>query len=224
MGGFFDYFGLTGNLQKKVVTAAERLAEGLNGTLEQGGFWKGMPRVEITRKDIHGEVTFYNGGAKIPLLFTRFTVRRVSQGGFHIRIYNKGALSRFLEEFGLRGIETGDPEFDELFAVKSNDPESAKQLLDSKTRHSIKILYGNQKSKIYEMADVPDPVKRRAADKDMEKAVKVAEFFFTPSCPVFEIRCDKKGLCLEVFGLITEVEKAGVLLDGLISIYRDWHL
>ncbi len=224
MGGFFDYFGLTRNLQNKVDTVAGQLAKGLNGRLETGGFWKGMPTVDITRKDIPVQVTFYNGGAKMPLLFTRFTLHRTSRDDFHMRIYNQGALSRLLKKFGLQGTGTGDPEFDGLFVVKSNGPELAKRLLDSKTRHSIKILYENQQSRIYDMADVPDAVKRRAADKDMGSAMKIIELFFTPSRPTFEIRYDEKRLCLDVFGLINQVEKAEALLDGLLSIYCDWQL
>ena len=86
------------------------------------------------------------------------------------------------------------------------------------------MLYENQKSTIDEMAEVPDSVKRHAGDKNMESAMETIGLLFTPSCPTFEIRSDKRGLCLEVFGLINQVEKAQVLLDGLISIYSDWNL
>ncbi len=227
MSGFLEnlnYFSLTRNIQKKVNTVAEHLATGLNGRLERGGFWKGMPKVDITSKDISGQVTFFNGGAKIPLLFTRFTLSRVSRGSFHMRIYNQGGLSRFLKKFGLHDIEIGDPEFDELFIVKSNDPAFAKRLLNSKTRHSIEMLYENQKTTITETNEVPDSITRRAADRDMKGAMKIVEFFFSPSRPTFEIRYGKRELCLEVFGLIDQVEKAQALMDGLISIYSDWHL
>lgn len=218
------YFSLTRNLQKKVDTTAGHLASGLNGRLERGSFWKGAPKVNISRKDIPGQVTFYNGGAKIPLLFTRFILHRVTLGNFHVRIYNKGVLSLFARNLGMRNVEIGDLEFDTLFVVQSNDMSLAKQLLDSKTRHSIKMIYENQTSTIDEMADVPDSVKKHAADKDMKSAMKIVELFFTPFRPTFEIRSDKRGLCLEVFGLINQVEQAQVLFDELISIYSDWHL
>ncbi len=74
------------------------------------------------------------------------------------------------------------------------------------------------------MAEVPDSVKRHANDKAIASAMKIVRLFFTPSCPTFEIRLDKKGLCLEVFGLINLAEKAQALFDGLISISSDWHL
>ena len=141
-----------------------------------------------------------------------------------MRIYNQGVLSRFLKKFGLRDIEIGDPNFDELFIIKSNDPALAKRLLDSKTRHSIEMLYENQKTAIAETGEVPDSIKRRAANKDMKSAMKIVEFFFSPSRSTFEIKYGKRELCLEVFGLIDQVEKAQVLLDGLISLHSDWHL
>lgn len=226
MSEFFEklnYFSLTRNLQKKVDAVADHLAKGLNGRLERGSFWKGMPTVEITRKNIRGQVGFYNGGAKIPLFFTRFILYGVTSGDFRIRIYNSGFLSLLSRKLGVKNIKIGDLEFDKLFVIKSNDAALAKRLLDSKTRRSIRVLYENQKSTIEETADLSDSAKKHAADKDTKSAMKIANLFFTPSRPTFEIRSDKRGLCLEVFGLINQVEKAQVLLDVLISIYSDWH-
>jgi hypothetical protein len=222
---FFDrlhYFSLTNHLQKKVDAVAEHLAKGLNGRLERGGFWKGMPKVYVSRKNISGQVTFYNGGAKVPLFFTRFILYRVAQDDFRIHIYNEGVFSRLTKKLGMQDIEIGDTAFDKLFIIKSNDAASAKRLLDSKTRHSIKMLY--QKPTIDEIAEVPDSVKRHVDDKGMDAAMKITGLLLAPSCPTFEMQLDKGGLCLKVFGLINQVEKARWLLDELMTIYTDWHL
>jgi hypothetical protein len=228
MRGFLenlDYFCLARNLQNKIDAVAEQLSSGLNGKLERGGFWKGMPKIYISKKEIPAQVTFYNGGAKVPLFFTRFIFHGVTLGNYQMRIYDGGALSRFVKKLGMRDIEIGDSEFDKLFVIKSNDVALTKRLLNAKTRHSIKMLYEKQKAIVIdERAAIPDSAKRYADDKSMGSALKIVGLLFTPSCPTFEMRLDKRGLCLEVFGLINQAEKAQMLLDELMAIYSDWHL
>ncbi|MDA8241856.1 MAG: hypothetical protein M0Z67_16015 [Nitrospiraceae bacterium] len=48
------------NKQNKTLdSVAEDLALGLNGRLERGGPWKGMPNVYIDRKDIPAQISFF---------------------------------------------------------------------------------------------------------------------------------------------------------------------
>ncbi|MDA8105091.1 MAG: hypothetical protein M0Z71_06875 [Nitrospiraceae bacterium] len=218
-----EYFALTRKLQKKIDGAAEDLASGLNGRLEGGGFWKGMPKVYTYEKDIPVQISFFNGGAKIPHLFTRLILYGSNNGNIHIRIYNEGVFSRLLKRLGMRGLEIGDPEFDRLFVIKSNNTAAAKLLIDSTTTHCIRTLYDNQQTIIDAVADVPDSVRERAKDRGMATAMKIAELFFTPSRPTFEMVLDQKGLSLEIFGLLNR-DKARMLLDELATIYSAWHL
>jgi len=104
-----DYFTLTRKLQKTIDSVAEDLASGLNGRLERGGPWKGMPKISIYRKDIPVQISFFNDGAKIPQLFTRFILYGTNQVNSSIRIYNAGVLSRFAKRLGIRGIEMATP-------------------------------------------------------------------------------------------------------------------
>ena len=219
-----DYFTLTRKLQKTIDSVAEDLASGLNGRLERGGPWKGMPKISIYRKDIPVQISFFNDGAKIPQLFTRFILYGTNQVNSSIRIYNAGVLSRFAKRLGIRGIEIGDHEFDKLFAIKCNNTAAAKLLIDSKTRRSINTLYENQQTTIDAMPEIADSVKGRAEDKGVAAAMKMVEVLFTPFRPTFEMDLDRKGLSLAMFGLLNRVDKAQMLLDELTTIYSDWHL
>jgi len=60
------------------------------------------------KKDTRADFIF-NGGAKIPQLFTRFILYGTNPRNIHIRIYNEGVLSRFTKRLGMRGMEIGDP-------------------------------------------------------------------------------------------------------------------
>ena len=217
-----DYFTLTRQLQKTIDSVAEDLASGLNGRLERGGLWKGMPKVYIHTKKIPAQISFFNGGAKIPQLFTRVILYRTNPKNIHIRIYNEGVLSRFTKRLGMRGMEIGDPEFDKLFVIKSNNMAAAKLLIDSKTRHSVRMLYKNQQTTIDAMAEVVGSVKERAENKGVATAMNIVEVLFTPSRPTFEIDLDKKGLTLEIFGLL-KVNKAQMILEELTNIYSNWN-
>jgi len=52
--------------------------------------------------------------------------------------------------------------------------------------------------------------------------MKIVEVLFTPSRPTFEIDLDRKGLTLEIFGLL-KVNKAQMILEELTIFYSNWN-
>lgn len=219
----FDYFFLTRSRQKTIGRAATALASGLNGTLEQGGFWRGMPKVLFKKNKVPVVISFFNAGAKVPLLSTRIVLSRVAQDKFHMRIYNATILSRIAKRFGIHGFETGDAGFDKIFRVKCNDKTTAKRFLDPWAIRSLKALCDTPNSTLESDPAIPDSMRERAESEYMDGAMKVIDAIFTPiDRPVFEVYLDKKGLTMEILGLL-DTDKALRMLDELFAIYFHWN-
>jgi Protein of unknown function (DUF3137) len=105
--------------------------------------WKAMGGVYLNREGWrqdkllveHGDwiitLDFHShGGYRTNAIYTRFRAAFDNPEDFHFKVVPQGALNTVGKLLGLQDVETGDPEFDKAFIVKSNDEARVKEVLD----------------------------------------------------------------------------------------------
>jgi hypothetical protein len=73
----------------------------------------------------------YPTGGTASATVTRIRAPFVNKDGFHFEIYRRSIFTSIAEAFSSQSIETGFPEIDEYFKVKSDDENKVRELLSN---------------------------------------------------------------------------------------------
>lgn len=163
----------------------QQLCRETGAHLRPGDFWKG-DRVEAQ----HGQWTIVldthsESAGRTAITYTRLRAPYVNRDGFKFTIYRKGAFTDLGKWFGMQDIEIGDPQFDEQFVIKGNDPKQLVALFAS--------------PKIRELL---------LAQPDVFFTVREDEGWFGPAFPE-----GVDELCFQVVGIIKDVARLKLLYD-----------
>lgn len=110
-------------------------ARQLRLAFQPGDFMKAF-KIEGAIGGMHVTVETYAGGERKGVS-TRFRVGFPKALGLGLRISRAGIFSAFARQLGGGGIVVGDPEFDNRFTVRGNDPDRVGGFLDGERRMAI---------------------------------------------------------------------------------------
>jgi hypothetical protein len=116
----------------------QQLSTEIGAEFVKGGFWKGN-RVQAHIGEWTVTLDSYTVSAgHSPVTYTRIRAPYVNLDGFRFTVYRRNLLSGVGKLFGMQDIETGDPDFDRDFVLKSNyDTKAVALFLNEKIRRLI---------------------------------------------------------------------------------------
>jgi hypothetical protein len=109
----------------------QQLCSEIGAEFVKGGFWKGNKvQAHVGEWTVTLDTyTVSTGGTRVT--YTRMRAPYVNMQGFRFTLYRKNFLSGLGKLFGMQDVETGDPEFDRDFIIKSNSEVRAVALFSN---------------------------------------------------------------------------------------------
>jgi len=116
----------------------KQLCDSIDGTLVEGGFWKGK-RVEAKHNNWKLYLDTYTvSTGKTTVTYTRVRMPFINLKNFYFKIYKSGVFSGIGKIFGMQDIQVGYEDFDDKYIIKGNNEELVKQIfLNNKIRALI---------------------------------------------------------------------------------------
>jgi hypothetical protein len=108
-----------------------QLCSEIGAEFVEGGFWKGNKVQAHVGEWTVTLDTYTVSTGKTHVTYTRMRAPYVNMEGFRFTIYRKNFFSGLGKFFGMQHIETGDPEFDRDFVIKSNSEARAMALFSN---------------------------------------------------------------------------------------------
>jgi len=189
----------------------KQLSQEIGGEFVEGGFWRGDSRVEAQIKNWTVTLdTFTVSTGKSSVTYTRIRAPYVNRNGFRFKIYRKSFLSGLGKMLGMQDVEVGGPKFERLeplFGVpsyldeqiiESGYPEFDRDFIVKSNEHSqVRLLFKNWK--LRELIE---------SQPDIFFQVKDDEGWFGKNFPE-----GVDELYFQVVGIIKDVERLKALYE-----------
>jgi hypothetical protein len=141
----------------------QKLSDETGAELVKGGFWRGDKVVIRVKEWTITLDTYTQSTGKTHVTYTRLRAPYVNQDEFRFRICRKHVFSGLARVLGFQDVETGHPEFDAEFVIKSNKPPKVRELfanaaLRELLRAQPRVLLEVKDDEGWFGADFPDGV------------------------------------------------------------------
>lgn len=106
----------------------QQLAAETGADFAGGGFWRPNKVVIRVKEWTITLDTYTVSTGKSSTTYTRLRAPYVNKDGFRFTLYRKSLFSGLGKLFGMQDIEVGQPQFDEEFIIKGNNPGQVRAL------------------------------------------------------------------------------------------------